>query len=426
MMNGNVQTGFLVCLFLGWLSTCVAARSADLLMKPNALLKRKQMRLLQYALCLVPSLLAFFLKLQVFSAGYLALQVLVLFVSDLLFYKGKWPLRLACWGMSAAALAGVFFFWQHAAGGSIDSWQLESAALCITGMTGFLWILVLFMVFEWIGRGKRPDLTSVLMIGANGLPAGLLCGYLFSLLSQKQAPDLISLVFYLACYALVLIFFSVFFFQRSTSRAWNALEEAREMAAMQEEYSQSMKRHAASLQNMQEDFAGTARETLELIRSGKTEQAQKNLEALNARIQTTRPVLFTPSPIVNAILSQKKALCDNQNIVFEPELMLQKRPGVEELDLCIALGNLMDNAIRNADLMENEHRWIHLSAKIIAGVLVIVCRNPFRMENRGKIQHTGFGHQILQDLARRYGGTFEAEGNDDGIFTATLCLSCKD
>lgn len=364
MMNSLWQTGTLACLFLGWVNTYAPCRSADLLLQPKEMPDgRKQMRLSQIAVSLLPVFGAALFEWPVFSLEFLIVQQIVILANDRLLYQGKASLRLGVWGLSLLTMAGVFFFWTHVTGGMISAWQLECAVLCIMGMSGFL---------------------------------------------------------------LLLVFFCVFFFQRSRHRAWSALEEARQLAAMQEEYSQSLQRHARSLSAMQEDCARTARETADLVHSGQTEEAKKKLEALSSRIRTTRPALFTPSPIVNAILSQKKALCDSRDIVFEHELMIQERPGVEDLDLCIALGNLMDNAIRNADLMEGDKRHIFLSARIISGYLVINCQNPYRVENRGKIQHTGFGHQILQDLARRYNGTFESDPQDCGVFSATLSLACQE
>lgn len=427
MMNSLWQTGTLACLFLGWVNTYAPCRSADLLLQPKEMPGgRKQMRLSQIAVSLLPVFGAALFEWPVFSLEFLIVQQIVILANDRLLYQGKASLRLGVWGLSLLTMAGVFFFWTHVTGGMISAWQLECAVLCIMGMSGFLLLLVFFTLLEWKIKDRRPGISIFLMLGPNALPTGLLSGHLYHLISQQQIPDSISLIFYLACYGLVLVFFCVFFFQRSRHRAWSALEEARQLAAMQEEYSQSLQRHARSLSAMQEDCARTARETADLVHSGQTEEAKKKLEALSSRIRTTRPALFTPSPIVNAILSQKKALCDSRDIVFEHELMLQERPGVEDLDLCIALGNLMDNAIRNADLMEGDKRHIFLSARIISGYLVINCQNPYRVENRGKIQHTGFGHQILQDLARRYNGTFESDPQDCGVFSATLSLACQE
>lgn len=427
MMNSLMQTGLLASLLLGWVNTAVPARCADLLLPPREFPGgRKMLRTVQFGLCLVPSLLCAFLQIPVFSVWFYLLQLPVLGIIYFLLYRGKVPLRAAGLIMAALALGAVLAFWSWLGKGVLPgTWQMESAVLCIEGMSSFLCILVLFTLFEWKGKGKRPGISIFLMMAANGLPAGLLSGHLYRLISQQQEPDSISLIFYLACYALVITFFSVFFFQKSKNRAWNALEEARQLAVMQEEYSQSLQRHAVSLQEMQDDCARTARMTADLVRSGQTAEAQKMLEELSERIKTTRPALFSPSPIVNAILSQKKALCENKGIVFEHELMLQERPDIQDLDLCIALGNLMDNAIRNAALMEPEQRRIHLSARLISGYLVIRCENPYQVESRGKIQHTGFGHQILQDLARRYDGTFESDAQDSGVFSATLCLASQ-
>lgn len=159
-----------------------------------------------------------------------------------------------------------------------------------------------------------------------------------------------------------------------------------------------------------------------LLHGGKVQEAEQMLVELFERVEATREYPFCDIPIINAILTEKKEICEEKGIALSTKLQLPNELPVSNLDLCIGLGNLMDNAIRACGkAADTKVPEIDLSCGMAQGYLVVRCTNSAQPPNPGKPENTGYGLKILKDLARRYQGLFVTE-YQNGVFSAQLNL----
>ena len=106
--------------------------------------------------------------------------------------------------------------------------------------------------------------------------------------------------------------------------------------------------------------------------------------------------------------------------------------GIDAVDLCVALGNLLDNAIEANDTVEPDQRYVSLNITRQERWLSITVKNAasaaVRMEDGHSIRTTkaqkelhGFGLSSVREIAAKYQGdcTFQSTDRD---FTACLLL----
>lgn len=70
------------------------------------------------------------------------------------------------------------------------------------------------------------------------------------------------------------------------------------------------------------------------------------MEDLYGSMDRGRIPRYCSSPAINAILHEKEQICLQDHIRFAIDLKLDGPLMIPSLDLCIALGNILDNALR--------------------------------------------------------------------------------
>ena len=171
------------------------------------------------------------------------------------------------------------------------------------------------------------------------------------------------------------------------------------------------------------DYNNVIHSILYLIENGETEQSKKILEDLEKRMSQTRECDFCSISIINAILTEKSKICEEAEISFKTDLVLPEVVETSDLDLCMIFGNLMDNAIRACkEVKENGMKpQIILTAKVVQDYVVIKCKNTALEKKKKIIQGTGYGQQILTDIAMKYNGDFQTS-YENGFYVSLISL----
>lgn len=81
----------------------------------------------------------------------------------------------------------------------------------------------------------------------------------------------------------------------------------------------------------------------------------------------------TGNSVVNAIVNTKKQTAIQKNIKFDCNVNISKPLMIDEYDLCIIWGNILDNAIKAADV--SEERYILVQAETVKRNLIINVKN---------------------------------------------------
>ena len=128
---------------------------------------------------------------------------------------------------------------------------------------------------------------------------------------------------------------------------------------------------------------------------------------------------MTGSTAVDAILYQKGTYAEQNNIPWECDVTIPKACGINEFDLCVLFGNLLDNAIEACERMQDiEARFINIMANAVKGCFLLEIKNSTHMENPEK---HGIGLLNIDDVVRNYNGVMDIEVKD-GVFTVSILI----
>lgn len=161
------------------------------------------------------------------------------------------------------------------------------------------------------------------------------------------------------------------------------------------------------------------------------EELRQYLWKLNDDLTAVDAVLKTGNVMVDAILNSKLSLIKSRNISVNAKASVPETLNVSEIDLCVIIGNLLDNAmeacLRQA---EGENRFIRVYIGNIKQQLYICVTNSVggQLRKTGKtylstkeLGSHGFGLMRIDHLASKYGGYVNRQ-SEEGAFATEVML----
>lgn len=161
------------------------------------------------------------------------------------------------------------------------------------------------------------------------------------------------------------------------------------------------------------------------------EELRKYLWMLNDDLTTVDTVLKTGNVMVDAILNSKLSLIKSKNISVNAKANVPSELRISEIDLCVIIGNLLDNAME-ACLRQKKHevRFIRVYIGILKKQLYICVTNSMSGEvkrvgkdylsTKGADSH-GFGIMRIDRIADKYNGYVNRQ-NEEGAFATEVML----
>ena len=151
---------------------------------------------------------------------------------------------------------------------------------------------------------------------------------------------------------------------------------------------------------------------------------------LESDLNTVDMPVKTGNPMADAILGSKLALAAEKHIPVKTSVQIPVKFGFPELDLCVILGNLLDNAIEASLSLPEEERMIRVYMDIKETRLYLsvtnLCagRKLLKTGGRfasGKGEGHGFGLIRIDTIVERHGG-YLSRNSEDGAFTTEILL----
>ena len=195
--------------------------------------------------------------------------------------------------------------------------------------------------------------------------------------------------------------------------------------------------HYAEVENMYRQIRGWRHDYRSHIQTMKAHAAQGDwaavsayLDALETDLAAVDTVVKTGNPMADAILNSKIALARSKGIPVRADASVPVALHISELDLCVILGNLFDNAIEASLALPAEERLIRIYVDRKGSQLYISFTNLTASGKRKKEggvfrstkgQGHGFGLVRLDAIVKRLGG-YLTRGSEDGAFTTEILL----
>lgn len=167
------------------------------------------------------------------------------------------------------------------------------------------------------------------------------------------------------------------------------------------------------------------------LQMNKIEELEQYLNNLDKDLTTVDTVIKTGNVMVDAILNSKISLAKSKDINVNAKAIVPKELKILEIDLCVVIGNLLDNAIEACMKIENpSDRFIRVYVDIFKEQLYISVQNSNggKIKKIGKIYHTtkesnshGFGIIRVDNIVNKYNGYINRQ-NEEGVFATEVML----
>lgn len=162
---------------------------------------------------------------------------------------------------------------------------------------------------------------------------------------------------------------------------------------------------------------------------GQMEALSGYLDALEQELSRVDAYVKSGNLMIDAILNSKLSLARQQEIALHCTATLPERLSISDVDLCVILGNLLDNAIEACEKIAAEERFLRIYCAVIKNQLYISVQNSAKEEldfdERNYISkkrgNHGLGMKRVQVLVDQYGGFLNLQ-NQPGIFAAEVLL----
>lgn len=159
---------------------------------------------------------------------------------------------------------------------------------------------------------------------------------------------------------------------------------------------------------------------------GEYEEIDKYLDMLDDDLTNVETVVKTGNRMADAILNSKLSLATKREIQVKAEANIPVSLTVSELDLCIIIGNLLDNAIDACMELPPEERLIRIYMEMKGNYLYLALTNTAGGRKKKSLASTkgeghGFGISRIDAIVQKYGG-YVTRASEDGAFSTEVLL----
>ena len=143
---------------------------------------------------------------------------------------------------------------------------------------------------------------------------------------------------------------------------------------------------------------------------------------------------MTGSKAVDALLYQKRKRAEEKNIKWECDVQIPKECSINEFDLCVLFGNILDNALNACGRMQRgECCFINIQARTVKKCFLLEVKNSMDgtekyvdgLTNKENSLEHGIGLLNVGDVVNKYNGVVNKEA-EKGIFVISILIPLHD
>ena len=195
--------------------------------------------------------------------------------------------------------------------------------------------------------------------------------------------------------------------------------------------------HYAEVENMHKQMRGWKHDYHSHIQALKGLAANEDIEGINhylgdldKDLSKLDAVIKTGNPMADAILGSKISLARSNDISVTADAHIAIGLTTGAVDLCIIIGNLMDNAIDACMALPTKDRLIRIFMEMKNTQLYVSITNTAPTGKRKKAgkrhlstkgKEHGFGLARIDNIVERYSG-YLSRNSEDGVYTTEILL----
>ena len=165
-----------------------------------------------------------------------------------------------------------------------------------------------------------------------------------------------------------------------------------------------------------------------LYEKGEIDSYQSYFDTLLSKINKKEEVCKSGNLVVDSIINYKLRNINDINLYID--VCIPKKLEISDVDMTVALGNLLDNAVRA--VKESDRKEVKINLKYKKGRPILQIENSYKniVKSQGKLQTTkkekqghGIGLESVREVAERYNGIMQID-YEDNLFVVLVILYC--
>jgi signal transduction histidine kinase len=163
----------------------------------------------------------------------------------------------------------------------------------------------------------------------------------------------------------------------------------------------------------------------ELAREDAT-KLQEYIQGLSEKLAAAQEKRYCANHVVNAVIAHYLAAAENEGVNVEARLVIPEDTGlVPAMDLCVIVGNFLENALEACRRVKRENRFIRIRSRVASERLSIVVTNSFdglwreqggvylSRKTEGEEAREGVGLSSVKAVCEQHQGIVQYEITDD-------------
>lgn len=169
------------------------------------------------------------------------------------------------------------------------------------------------------------------------------------------------------------------------------------------------------------------------LQSDNYDELRKYLDEYKSLLPDNTELFLCENSAANVIVLHYIEIAREEGISVTTGLHLPQKIGIADMDLCIVLGNCIENALEACRRMQGGRKYIHVKSKMHGDMLGITIDNSFdgkvekkngRLLSRKRSREEGLGLSSVRAVAARYNGTVVCTYNENE-FQVSIMLNMK-
>ena len=193
--------------------------------------------------------------------------------------------------------------------------------------------------------------------------------------------------------------------------------------------------HYHEVENMYEKMRGWRHDYQKHIQvmkahatNGDMDAITRYLDDLGADLQKVDNIIKTGNKMADAILNSKISFAMSKKINVQADVNIAVELTTSQIDLCIIIGNLVDNAVDACLALPEQKRVIRIFMEMKNTQLYLSITNSTAESKKRKIgsrfassRGSGFGLARIDNIVERHSG-YISRNSEDGVFTTEILL----
>ena len=247
---------------------------------------------------------------------------------------------------------------------------------------------------------------------------------------QNATVRSLFLILFASVFVIYAVVFRVLFHAHQHFTAQQALSRSEHQLEINREQYRRITENIAYAKRLRHDIRHHILALQTLLESGKTADAQAYLARYREGLDAHSLPTLCDNVIVGSLAGYYAEQARGQDIRFAAHVSVPAQTAVDDGDMAVLLGNLLDNALRAASMAEAANREVTLNIIFSGAMLAITVDNGYGealLHKDGrylstKPNHTGLGMSSVEAIVHKYDGGFDFS-HDARLFHASVMLN---